>query len=275
VAGPDGALWFTDHTARIGRITTAGAITRYPLYEWAQPSGIAAGPDGNLWFTDYNNIGRITPAGEITEFPYQSGSNYPSAIATGPDGNLWFATRESIGRITTSGAITDYLLPNGNPGDLVTGPDGKLWIAEYGTRTIGRLTPVDPPGAAGSFFTVTPCRAFDSRGTRTPLAAGSVAAVPLVGRCGIPAGATAVTVNLTVTAATTSGNLRLFADGHRPLPLASAVNYAAAQTRSANAVVPLGASGATGVYVSQASGGVHLVVDVSGYFVPDAVPPSP
>ena len=31
-AGPDGALWFTEWSAnRIGRITTAGAVTEYPV----------------------------------------------------------------------------------------------------------------------------------------------------------------------------------------------------------------------------------------------------
>ena len=54
-AGPDGSLWFTEQVAnKIGRITTAGAITEFPiptpfsgLY-----GGLAAGPDGNLWFTE-------------------------------------------------------------------------------------------------------------------------------------------------------------------------------------------------------------------------------
>ena len=48
-AGGDGALWVVEaYAARLGRITTAGAIT-----EVALPAGdyhdVAAGPDGNLW----------------------------------------------------------------------------------------------------------------------------------------------------------------------------------------------------------------------------------
>jgi streptogramin lyase len=279
VAGPDGNLWFTeDAGGRIGRITPAGEITEFArLYFGAQPMGIAAGPDGNLWFTDYYNIGRITPAGEITEFPYQTDTNPPYAIAAGPDGNLWFTTRKSIGRITTAGGIADFLLPAAHPLSLVTGPDGNLWITEAkaDANSIGRLVLVDPPGAAASFFTVPPCRAFDSRETLTFLAAGSVATVPIVGQCGVPPGATAVAVNLTVTAATTAGHLRLFPDGKRPLPFDSTINYGAEQTRANDAVAPLGASGATGVYVSQASGTLDIIVDVSGYFMPDGAPPSP
>jgi virginiamycin B lyase len=60
-AGPDGALWFTDTSNNaIGRITTSGAITEYPLPTGnALPNGITVGPDGNLWFTEgaVHNIG--------------------------------------------------------------------------------------------------------------------------------------------------------------------------------------------------------------------------
>jgi streptogramin lyase len=70
--GPDGALWFTDQSGKIGRITTAGSITLYPTPTYnSYPDGITAGPDGGLWFTEYNagQIGRITTAGVITEYP--------------------------------------------------------------------------------------------------------------------------------------------------------------------------------------------------------------
>src|SRR5436309_1017470 len=69
-AGPDGALWFTEFGGdKIGRITTAGAITEFQLTAGSQPDGIAAGPDGALWFTEFgtDRIGRITTGGAITE----------------------------------------------------------------------------------------------------------------------------------------------------------------------------------------------------------------
>src|SRR5712691_6897428 len=53
-AGPDGNLWFTDYgQIAIGRITTSGAITEFPIPQGSQPEGITLGPDGNLWFTMY------------------------------------------------------------------------------------------------------------------------------------------------------------------------------------------------------------------------------
>jgi streptogramin lyase len=61
--GSDGALWFTEGTGNaIGRITTSGAITEYPVpTSGAGPDAIATGPDGSIWFTEssYSKIGRL------------------------------------------------------------------------------------------------------------------------------------------------------------------------------------------------------------------------
>ena len=40
--------------------------------------------------TTANQIGRITTAGVITEFPIPTAGSGPAGIAAGPDGNLWF-----------------------------------------------------------------------------------------------------------------------------------------------------------------------------------------
>ncbi|MEU7038521.1 hypothetical protein ABZ958_33310 [Streptomyces sp. NPDC046237] len=52
--GDDGALWFTETAAdRIGRISTSGEITEFPLPDRAgRPHAIAPGADGALWFTE-------------------------------------------------------------------------------------------------------------------------------------------------------------------------------------------------------------------------------
>jgi streptogramin lyase len=63
--GNDGALWFTeDYVNRIGRITTGGVITEYPVGPMSsslQLQGIATAPDGSIWFceTAKNVIGRL------------------------------------------------------------------------------------------------------------------------------------------------------------------------------------------------------------------------
>jgi virginiamycin B lyase len=67
IAGPDGNLWFTyeDFTTGacdIGRITTSGIATLFPIPTAnSGPTDITAGPDGNVWFTEaVGNVGRIT-----------------------------------------------------------------------------------------------------------------------------------------------------------------------------------------------------------------------
>ncbi len=62
VSGPGGDLWF-DYTVfgpklqvLIGQVTTAGAITLFPVSSFSPKAStlnsLAAGADGNLWFTD-------------------------------------------------------------------------------------------------------------------------------------------------------------------------------------------------------------------------------
>jgi virginiamycin B lyase len=127
--------------------------------------GIVAGPDGALWFTDIGNnkIGRITTAGAITEFPVPTANALVSSAApvAGPDGAIWFVERSKIGRITTSGAVTEFALPaNQSPSSIAAGPDGALWYTDSGTNSLGRIntagnvsTETAIPGAATGFDT--------------------------------------------------------------------------------------------------------------------------
>lgn len=58
-------LWFTGFNGnRIGRITTSGVITEYPIpTQSSGPEGISAGPDGDLWFVESfsNKIAKFIP----------------------------------------------------------------------------------------------------------------------------------------------------------------------------------------------------------------------
>ena len=111
-AGSDGNLWFTERDQmRIGRITTSGTVTFFPVPSGGEPIEITAGPDGNLWFTELSssNVGRITPTGTVTEFPTTLASIFFNAgITAGPDGNVWFTSAEGnqIGRVTVASSGT-------------------------------------------------------------------------------------------------------------------------------------------------------------------------
>jgi plastocyanin len=129
--------------------------------------------------------------------------------------------------------------------------------------------------AALSYYTLAPCRVVDTRGAAGPLGGPALEGqadrvFPLVGTCGIPPNARAVSLNVTVTQPQAGGNLRLYPAGE-PVPLASTLNYSAGQTRGNNAIVPLSATGGLGARAAQPAGTTtHLIVDVNGYFAPSA-----
>ena len=152
VAGPDGALWFTDSfERRIWRASTAGALTFYPE-SFGAPVAITVGSDGALWFTAPGELGRVTTAGVVSGRPVPSGPNGSTlgAIVTGADGNLWLSQYDmtlsagAIVRSTTAGVMTHYPFSTYVEIDGITrGPDGAIWFTESNNQTgaarIGRL----------------------------------------------------------------------------------------------------------------------------------------
>lgn len=127
--------------------------------------------------------------------------------------------------------------------------------------------PGDPDGPDGSglggFVPVDPSRVLDTRlpaDGAAPVPAGGVRAVRFAGVAGVPADATAVTVNVTVTEPSAAGFITAFpCDQERPL--ASNVNYSAGRT-SANAVsVALSVDGEACFFSLAAA---HVIVDVAG-----------
>ncbi len=161
VAGPDGALWFTEWIGnKIGRITTAGAITEFSngISPNSDPSIIKVGPDGNLWFSESiadgsrSAVAKITTSGGVTE--YSAGINPaedPYGITKGPDGNIWFVGAfdgEGIYKLapldtTPTAKVMAHATPGSQSNNMIVGPgplatDSYLWFAETGGGRIGR-----------------------------------------------------------------------------------------------------------------------------------------
>jgi hypothetical protein len=141
-------------------------------------------------------------------------------------------------------------------------------------------------GGPYQFNSLNPCRVLDTRCAGNAPSCGSLTNPPLSnpgpytfrlqGVCGVPTGAKAVTVNVTVVSPTHAGNLSVY-----PSNLSSAagsavstINFAAGEPALANgAIVPLAptASGADlAVYLNMAvvapGGKSHFIIDVTGYF---------
>jgi hypothetical protein len=123
------------------------------------------------------------------------------------------------------------------------------------------------------FFTFTPCRIIDTRTSAgiwggPALLGNGTRTFPLAGRCGVPATARSVAVNLTVVSPTDFGHLTLFPAG-RALPLASTINFRPGIIRANNAVLALGDAGDVDVQCTMPPSllnRVDFILDVSGYF---------
>lgn len=155
--GSDGNLWYVGTSAagqKLGRITTAGAITDFALPA-GSPTSIASGSDGNLWVTDAanNSVYRITTAGAVNG-TLPAGSA-PSWIAAGPDGALWIADSgdSSISCLTTTGSRVNYPITGASSLTSISGgPDGALWFTDSSAGFVGRIvTPCGGSGAVSRF----------------------------------------------------------------------------------------------------------------------------
>lgn len=220
------------------------------------------GPDGNLWATsNYGNLRRVTPNGDIALMD--------NGLAAGPitaaGDYLWVRTNFGIARRSMGGTIAAFNLPDSDHGPLglAVDADGTAWFPEIYTNAIGRI--VIHPG----FFTVHPCRLFDTRTFGNPLQAGGVTTVPtfqyLPLYCGVPPTARAVAANVTVADPGEDGHLTLFPTG-TPLPPTSTLNYRAGRTRANNTLLPVSPDGYLDVLCGQNQGTTHAVIDITGYF---------
>ncbi len=172
--GPDGNLWFTEAVGnKVGKVTTSGSFTEYPLPGNAVPLDIVKGPAGNqaVWFVENgtSQIGTInTGTGTLTQFALPSSSS-PSGLAVDQSGVLWFAefNLNTIAKITTSGSVTPYAnsgFPGGQPDAVAIAPDNTVWFLDFFNNAVGHLTfPGGSPtfaefslsaGAAPEFITV-------------------------------------------------------------------------------------------------------------------------
>lgn len=130
--------------------------------------------------------------------------------------------------------------------------------------------PVALLASAGlGFYTIAPCRIFDSRGG-SPLASGTPQQVAVTASaCGIPANARSVALNVTVTGPSAPGYVSLY-PGNYPPPETSILNFSTGATRANQAILPLATDGSgtlAAVASVQSNGTTHLIVDASGYFL--------
>ena len=119
-------------------------------------------------------------------------------------------------------------------------------------------------GATGADFgAMTPTRLMDTRNGHGPIGAGGTMALPIAGQNGVPANATAVVLNVTVTGPTAASVMTVWPAG-TTRPLASDLNYRAGQTVPNLVVVKVGTGGAVDFY--NGVGSTDVVVDIVGWY---------
>jgi streptogramin lyase len=147
VNGPDGNLWFTDvnnTTVMVGKITTTGNITEYPLAPNCNSPlsfiPIVKAKDNNLWVAAQCSggyvMGSVTTSGIATTYPVGS---LVTSLIVGPDKQLWSVTNVNMYEFNVTNQVQSLAVQlahscqddvQRNTSDFLTvGPDGDVWIA--------------------------------------------------------------------------------------------------------------------------------------------------
>lgn len=219
------------------------------------------------------------PAGTGVVASSTEGTALHATCSTGP-GITAFSAQAEVMRLA-SGSAELNLLRTYEVGAVFVTSGGEVWYCvEDGTPGKWRL--LASPASAGAFVPITPVRVYDSRWSGVPgvttgtLVSGdkrpvSVAAArsnvgAVLDANAIPAGATALTVNLTITATQGSGNLALVPGGVLT-SATSSINWTSPGQALANGLtVPIRASDRTVNLLCNGTA-TQAVLDVTGYFL--------
>jgi hypothetical protein len=193
------------------------------------------------------NVTAVDPAsaGFVTVWPSGQPQPVASSLNTSPG-----RTRPNlvVAKLGANGAISLYDYGDAGGTDLVVD------VVGYFASSGGPVTAARPQ------------RLLDSRtGLDTasaPLASGETRAFAVAGRAGVPANATGVVLNVTVTEPSAAGFVTVWPSGQPP-PLASTLNFQPGDNVANLVMVGLGTGG--GLSVFEFGGTADVVADVVGY----------
>ncbi|MGW0400331.1 PKD domain-containing protein [Streptomyces sp. NPDC003002] len=222
---------------------------------------------------------------------YGSTSVKITGNGTIPDGVTAVALNLTVTNTTGSGHIiawgTGRPRPetssiNYAPGETVpnlvimpVGRDGRVNLDNVGWESVDLIADVTgyfTAAASSGFTSLSPTRFVDTREGRGT-AKGQVTGqgsfgVQIAGMGGVPKGATAVSLNVTVTNPREAGHLTVYPSG-QAAPTASNLNFTTGQTVANSVIVPVGPDGRI-IVRNGAWQPTDIVVDVNGYYTPDS-----
>lgn len=213
--------------------------------------------------TDLFGTGNVVPFGEITVF------------ANNPSKNTRIGHSIPINTANLPGPVDRIFLTRTDDSVLV----GRAFV------TVDNFCLPQPnnevfalPADAATFATVAPGRLFDTRTPESPsgyLSPGSILEVDVAGKLDVPAEASAVILNVTGTESDGPGFVTIWDCGDER-PRVSNVNLTDMDQTVPNlAIAPISEDGTVCFYTK---GGVHLLADVAGFFLPlgdTAIPAGP
>ena len=235
-------------------------------------------------------VSQCVPAKGATTYDVGGSFRHPASVGAVPVGSVLvgFYSDSACTTSVMGSGLSDFGLSSGaSPADVwqtqnykrgVTTPVGTNAVritlrlrTIIAGATFGWFDDISLVPSSLVFYSLAPCRVIDTRDLGAPLGGPALLGneprtFTITGKCGLPAGARAVSVNLTATQAERPGNIRMYA-GDAGLPGSSNVNYDIGQTRANSAVLPVDQNGRVAVFASQDAGSaVHLIVDLNGYF---------
>jgi uncharacterized protein YkwD len=246
----------------------------YFMANWKTWYGTDRGAGENLFLTGVDATAGSLTAGWMASSGHRDSILNPKFDAIGfgtyvtADGQMYTAAQFIDLDGADEGVLANDPLPY--PSAYASVAAGTSCAAVVVTAPSGA---VDPAATALSrLVAIAPERLLDTRPGSGPIGYSGARPgrdarirVPIVGRAGVPAGTTAVSLNVTITDAASAGYVSVVPSGGRT-DLTSNLNVTAAGQTIANAVtVKLAADGAIDVYADQ---GGHLIVDIVGYYVP-------
>ena len=237
---------FVSHVARTFQVTGNGGV----------PAGAPA-VTGNLTVTQQNSLGYAFVGPVAMSWPGSSNLNFP-------------ALDDRANAVTVALGAGGTLAITYAASDLTATAHMIFDVTGYYTLDLSGAT----------YYPLNPARILDTRptvpggnptniGLVGPIGTGVAQIFQVTGMGGVPAGATAVTGNLTVTEQTSSGAFYL-----GPLSTASptifTLDFPAGDNRANAVTMILGAEGKLGLTFVAPNAGqtAHAVFDVTGYFMP-------
>lgn len=217
--------------------------------------GISAGGTlvrvGGVNGTPSPNAGAVTAIGSLGATPDDTGIGFDITAEGTAFATMSVAGSTGLYRIDLTTGVATLVSTLGN---------GLLDVTDLAVLVDDEV----PAGASQYTGLASATRLLDTRSS-TKVDAGGTVTVGIRGQAGIPAAATAVVLNVTVTDPTAPGFTTVWPSGVTR-PNTSSVNTdAGGQTRAALVTVPIGADGSVRLFSERGS---HVLVDAVGYYRP-------